>query len=140
LKVFYTPAANGAAPQIIDISVNGIGMYCRQDRDELSKLHPGLLEDDSSVVRLQIENCLRTEPTPCSEDEWIDSLECLPPVDWVRRGGGESFKMSERISGRMTKIFARFDSRCWSFVDTGDLTHFEIMNRVKLADQGEPVV
>jgi hypothetical protein len=140
MKVFYTPSVNGAAPKIIDISVNGIGMHSHKDRNELAKRYPGLEEGEADFVREQIENCLRTQPTPCTEDDWMQALECLPPLGWIRRGGGESFKMSERISGRMTKIFARFDSRCWSFVDTDDLTHFEIMNRVKLADQGEPVV
>lgn len=140
MKVFYTPAVDGAAPQIIDISVNGIGMHSHQDHSELAKRYPGLEEGEADAVRELIENCLRTEPTPCTEDEWTEALESLPPLGWIRRGAGESFKMLERISGRMTRIYVRYDSRYWSFVDTDDLPHFDIMTRVKLADQGEPVV
>jgi hypothetical protein len=140
MKVFFTPSVNGSTPQIVDISVNGIGMHSHQERSELAKRYPGLEEGEADAVREQIEKCLRTEPVPCAEDEWTEALECLPPLGWVRRGGGESFKMSERLSGRMTHIYVRYDGRCWTFVDTDDLSHFDIMNRVKLADQGEPVV
>ena len=140
MEVFYTPANNGAAPSIVDIAVNGIGMHSHQDLTELAKKYPGLAVGKADDVREQIENCLRTQPAPCTEADWMEALECLPPLDWTRRGGGESFKMSERLSGRMTNIYVRFDGRFWSFVDTDDLPHVEIMNRVKLADTGEPVV
>jgi hypothetical protein len=40
-----------------------------------------------------------------TEARYIDQLETLPPVDWCRGYGGESFKSMEFTGGDVTAIF-----------------------------------
>jgi hypothetical protein len=56
-----------------------------------------------------------TEPIEITEDEYTDALECLPPVAWKMTAEGDSFKMSERLSGSITGIYARIGSRFFCF-------------------------
>jgi hypothetical protein len=46
-----------------------------------------------------------------SEARYIDQLEVLPPLDWCRGFGGESFKSCEFTGGDVTAIFVSVEGR-----------------------------
>jgi hypothetical protein len=46
-----------------------------------------------------------------SEARYIDQLEVLPPLDWCRGFGGESFKSREFTGGDVTAIFVSVEGR-----------------------------
>lgn len=143
MKVFYTPACGHLVPRIIDsvVLVDGQerGQFSGKTLAELTDKYPTLVVGDADEVTRIKEDMQRTEPQSCTEEQFWEALECLSPMDWVRAGGGESFKMVERLSGRMTTIYARSGSTYWSFVDADDLTHAAIMAKVTASIRGEVV-
>jgi hypothetical protein len=139
MKVFYTPASGQLVPRVIDsvVLIDGEerGAYSRETLAELAKRYPTVTVGDLDEVSRIKEEMMRSDPEPCTEEQFWEALECLPPVDWVRKGGGESFKMAERLSGCMTRIYARSGDRYWSFTDVDTLPHRDIMVKVKMADE-----
>ena len=114
-----------------------VGQYSGETLEQIQARYPGALVGDSDEVTKAREDQLRTAPAPCTHEQFWYALECLPPMGWRNAGNGESFKMSERLSGRMTRIYARTGQRYWSFVDTDDLNHAQIMARVCAVDREE---
>lgn len=51
------------------------------------------------------------------EDTFIEALECMPPTDWIRTLGGETFKICERLTGNITTIYCRKGDRFFRFYD-----------------------
>lgn len=135
---FYVPAHDGYVPSLIDVArVNDQGETVTYFHGEtlaaLRERYPtaeliGIEEFD----RIK-EAALRTEPEPTTEEAFWEMLEVLPPLGWRRTTEGESFKMVERFSGRMTNIYARIGTTYWTFMDRDDMPHDEIMAKVKQA-------
>lgn len=122
----------GAAPQIIDIvnSLTGVGMFSGETLEQVCQRHPGVEKEALDVIVMEQEDAYRTHPQPISQDAWMQALEVLPPENWIRQGNTESFKFVERYSGRITSIFARIGSDCFTFKDVYTLSHAEIMDRI----------
>ncbi len=143
MKVFYVPATEGSMPRVIDavVLIDGEerGAYSLETLAQLDRRYPGITIGDSDDVEREREARMRTEPQACTEEQFWEALECLPPLDWQRKAGGESFKIVERLSGRMTHIYARSGTTYWSFVDRDDMTHAAIMARVTASVRGEGV-
>ena len=60
----------------------------------------------------------------------IDQLETLPPVDWCRGYGGESFKSMEFTGGDVTAIFVRYGARFFECHDLHTRHHRELIGDV----------
>lgn len=60
-------------------------------------------------------------------------LECLPPVNWIRINGTESFKFMERLSGDITYIVARIGGGFYEFNDKISLSHDVIIAKINKA-------
>lgn len=60
---------------------------------------------DDAYDRMQA--AAKTEPVEITPDKWDYALGVLPPVAWKNSGGGESFKISERLVGAITAIYVR---------------------------------
>lgn len=135
MKVFYTPAREGRAPQVIDgLRVNEqgqeVGQFSRETLEQLAQRYPGVMVGDCDDVIRQQEAMLRTDPEAITEDRFNDALCILPPEGWVQNPGGASFKMCEYLSGRMTRIYACVAGTYWTFVDAADLSHADIMDKI----------
>ncbi len=133
--VFWHTPENAVVPQCIDAVVvddKGIlrGGYSGETLEELSLRYRDPKICSMTEYSKMHENALRSDPVSCTEDEFIQALECLPPTGWKITGNVESFKMSERFSGSMTRIYVRSGSKYWSFMDRIDLSHDEIIMRV----------
>lgn len=76
------------------------------------------------------ENSCKTEPQEITEAQYIYALEVLPPVCWETAKGVESFKISERLYGNVTAIYARLGKRYFTFSDLISLTPDEIADRI----------
>lgn len=135
---FYVPAPAGQVPGMIDVSrVNDQGETVTYFHGEtlaaLRERYPTAeLISIEEFDRIK-EAALRTEPEPTTKEAFWEMLEVLPPVGWRRTTDGESFKMMERYSGRMTNIYARIGTTYWVFMDRDDMPHDEIMAKVKQA-------
>ncbi len=75
----------------------------------------------------------RTRPVPTCAEVYQEMLEILPPVNWVTVGGVESFRMSERLTGAITAIYARLGGTYWTFYDRIDLPPAEVAAKVRAA-------
>lgn len=146
VKVFYIPSHwsekhnTNIVPSVIDQAINRdgklVGKYCGESLEEVRVRYPTVVLGDLDAVVAEKEKMMRTEPDSITENDFWDALECLPPLDWQHTGSiGESFKLVERTSGRMTRIYARIGTSFWSFTDVDNLPHTEIMNKVKAASE-----
>lgn len=77
---------------------------------------------------------VKTNVSEITKERYFDMLEILPPVAWGSSGGVESFKMSERLIGNITDIYAKkrigLTDRYFTFIDKITLPHTEIRDRV----------
>jgi hypothetical protein len=77
------------------------------------------LIDAAELTRLfnEHEAGLITDPSPITEDDWHDALNCLPPSRWGHSRGVELFHISERITGDLVDWFAQVGGQYFRFVD-----------------------
>lgn len=132
---FYTP---GPVPKCIDIArMNEQGQpvtyFAGETLDELRQRYPLAEVITLDEFLTMKENALRTDPVRIEEEHYWDALECLPPLDYTIKRGGESFKMVERFSGRMTNIYAKVGNTYWMMMDIDTLPHEEIIAKVQAA-------
>src|SRR5215831_8661644 len=77
-----------------------------EDLEQIRTRYPKAEFGDFDLIYRQTEESYKTEPVEISEAEYIRALEVLPPLGWNSAKGVESFKMSERLYGIITSIYA----------------------------------
>lgn len=65
-----------------------------------------------------------------TEKDFLYALNVLPPVGWVNARGAQSFKISERLAGRITSIHLEMQGRFFRFHDDIRLSHNACCERV----------
>lgn len=102
-------------PSIIDALKEGRGTYSGETLDEIRARYPDArLMDDDEYNRIHAAYWT-SEPVEITEDEYVDALEALPPLQWRRGDYAETFKMSEFLSGSITGIYCRLGRRYFCF-------------------------
>lgn len=86
-----------------------------------------LLPADEALQRY--EDTFKSEPEEISATRYQEMLGVLPPVAWTNARGGESFRMSERLAGRVTSHFVRIGESHATFADL-PTPHEEACERV----------
>ena len=133
-QVFYTPATEKVAPQVIDIAVmrddEPVGVVSGLKLQDLRVKYPGTEIGSYDAVLAQKEAMLTTQPTEISEKDYWDALEALPPEGFRRTGQSSSFKMSEYFSGRITTIYVCTGKRYFCFKDQCTITHENAIQKV----------
>ncbi len=69
--------------------------------------------------------------TEVTAERFNDALNVLPPVGWTTRQGVESFRLSERIWGSITDIYARLGDRFFKLSDDIRLSPDIVAERVR---------
>ena len=130
----------GIMPSCIDeviIDDCGIqrGLYSGETIDQIALRYdnPQICDADE-YIDMQ-EKMLRTDPVSITEELFQEMLEVLPPVDWRSVAGVTSFKMSERLSGRMTAIYAQKGNRFWTFTDVCSMPAERIAEIINVLDE-----
>lgn len=139
MTVFFTPAREGQCPRTIDEAIAGAdgvlrGRYSGKTAAELAEQYEQPIEHaDLEAFHALHEASLRTEPTEITRDAFYAALEVLPPEDWEMVDGIESFKMSERYSGRITTIYAAAHGRrrYWQFLDRYDMPARDVAGKIR---------
>ena len=80
----------------------------------------------------------RTDVSEISEERFNDALNVLPPVGWTTRQGVESFRISERIWGSITDIYARLGDRYFVLSDDIRLSPGIVADRVAVYAASHP--
>lgn len=138
------PIEPGKAPHQLDAVLDygdGVqrGWFSDLTREELAERYQcevGVM-DVGELVRLT-DDAYRTAPVEISESQWLEALECLPPMRWERKLGVESFRCSEFYSGSITAIYACAGNRYWMFRDNAHMATEEISRRILAVVGGEP--
>ena len=87
-----------------------------------------LQRDDAMACH---EAAFRSAVSEITADTWDDMLGVLPPMAWRNDGLGESFKLSEYLSGGITSIYVAVDGRYFTFNDNATLAHADCCARVR---------
>lgn len=111
--VFCTSTGN-----IIDFVRDGAG---ETDEAAISRLKgdygTALSVMPAEEAQTRYETRFKTPIEEISAADFDDALNVLPPVAWTRSGGAESFKMSERLAGRVTTIYVAIGGKYFRFHD-----------------------
>lgn len=78
-------------------------------------------------------------PVEIDAARWDDMLCVLPPEDWHRGAGAESFKMCERTDGEWTACFVRIGARYWEMTRTASTRHAKLVDIVRAHLAAAPV-
>lgn len=81
----------------------------------------------------------RKDVSEITEARFMDALNVLPPVGWTTRCGVESFRISERIWGNLTDIYARLGDRYFLLTDDIRLSPAVIADRIAAYVSAHPV-
>lgn len=139
-RVFYAAATDKSTMYAIDyVAENADGQLVSvmdgKTQAELSQEHGReVLIADLDAYALIEENLYKTEPRQITEGEFIQALEVLPPLQWCRHQGVESFRWTEFYSGNITSIFVRHpNGTCWTFRDNAFLSVEAIQAKIEKA-------
>lgn len=72
----------------------------------------------------------RKDVSEVTEERFMDALNVLPPVGWTTHNGVESFRISERLWGNITDIYARLGDRYFVLSDDIRLSPAIVAERV----------
>jgi hypothetical protein len=136
--VFFVPGTQQVVPVIIDFAKRRpdgvfVSSISGNTLEETATRYPGAQLGECDTVVAEKESKLISEPVEITQAQFIDALEVLPPDDWQRHVYSESFKMSERLSGRITSVFVRVNDRYYEFADRDPITHEEAVEKVSRA-------
>src|SRR5204862_4770429 len=87
-----------------------------------------LEQDDAMACH---EAAFRSGVVAITVEKWDEMLGVLPPMAWRSDGLGESFKLSEYLTGGITSIYVALHGRYFSFNDNATLPHAECCFRVR---------
>lgn len=112
---------------------NGImrGLYSGETLEQLGKRYPNPVITTIDEYNVAHEAAWTTKPERITEEQYMQMLEVLPPLDWEHGKGWECFKLVERISGSITNIYARVGAEYWSFRGRDDMSAADIIAKVK---------
>lgn len=120
-----------ARQTIIDFVRDGAG---ESDEDAIRRLAPdygtALTAMPAAEAQTLYEAQFKTPVQEITEEAFYAALELLPPVGWARHSGGECFRLSERIAGRVTAIYVAMHGRHFTFSDDIRTPHQECLKRV----------
>lgn len=140
-ECYYVPGSL----HIVDVinPSTGLTQFGKKDAAEVAAEAPNAVRMSFDVALEQIDAAQTAAfVKPVSEireaDYWY-ALEVLPPVGWKSSRGVESFKMSERLCGNITSIFAQCGKRWFTLTDRCTLSADEIADRVGAYIKQNPV-
>lgn len=113
---------------------DGLTLHAHENAAQIHARYP-------SVQRLAFEDAwkladaagtarYRQAITEVTEAQFNEALNVLPPIGWTTRSGVESFRISERLWGNLTDIYARLGNRYFKLVDDIRLPAATIAERV----------
>ena len=130
-KVFFSIADRVVIDEVALENGEPVSACYREPIEVIRQRYPDVQIGTYEEAYQQIEKARITEPSEITEEAFDRALDALPPLGWYTSKEEESFKFAEFIFGSLTTIYARVGKRCFSFINSGKLTHREIMQIVK---------
>ena len=111
--VFYTLGGKNNSVPVIEDSVmededgNLFGAYSKKSWAAMGTPEKPMWVGEVEGVVRNIELANTTSPKMIDKSQFIDMLDVLPPVRWVRNAVVETFQISEKITYNITSIYGR---------------------------------
>lgn len=122
---------------------DGLTLYFRESAADILARHPAArrmaFDDACKAADEAIAAKYKQDVSEIAEARYWDALEVLPPVGFTVSDGVESFRMSERLAGSLTAIFARQGERYFTFTDDIRLPAAVIATRIKAFVAAHPM-
>ncbi|HEU0198541.1 MAG TPA: hypothetical protein VFQ88_15185 [Nevskiaceae bacterium] len=119
-----SPTANPADPRA----------HCLYSNTSLHQLraccHAPVHVITMAVFRREQLAAYRTEPSEISAEQYEEALCVMPPLNWARTNGVESFQWRERIVGSVAQFFATAAGKFYRLRDDNVLRPCEIAARI----------
>lgn len=122
---------------------DGLTLHCSENEIQVRERYPlaqrmafeeaWKLADAAGAARY------KREVSEITEAQFTDALNVLPPVGWTTRNGVESFRISERLWGSLTDIYARLGDRYFKLTDDIRLPAATIAERVAAFAASHPI-
>ena len=115
---FYVP---GDCNLIDTATADNRGMYSGETLEEILERYPGAQLMDIDEACAMAEKAKHDKYVHCpmeiTAERFEEMLNAMPPVGWKHGPGGQSFKMSERMTGMLTAIFCEIGGRYFELCD-----------------------
>ncbi|MEE5177074.1 hypothetical protein V2K54_25520 [Pseudomonas alliivorans] len=133
-KAFYVPGQ----PWVIDFAVvREDGVFVSQlhglTLDEIKALNPNAVITDYELAEALIHGDVSGKPRQILEEDYLYVRSELPMTDHFLGLNTESFKTASDTHGYT--IYARLERKCFKFKSEIDLSHQDVMRRVKISLQ-----
>lgn len=100
---------------------DGLTLHCHEDALAIRGRYPTVermsCDDAWKLIDAAALERYRKDVSEVTEERFMDALNVLPPVGWTTRNGVESFRISERLWGNITDIYARRGDRYFVLSD-----------------------
>ena len=131
----YSSTRDGVVPIVLDPCHKGadgymVGIYSRARLADLRERHPSARVVKAETYWSLHDKAWATPPVRITEEQFNDARDMLPPDNWRRLGRVEVFTMSEKLSGDMTRVYARVEDVYFRFIGRYDLPIQEILNQI----------
>jgi hypothetical protein len=122
---------------------DGLTLHARESAADILARHPAVrrmpFDEACQAADAAIAAKYLKDITEITEARYWDALEVLPPVGFAVRDGVESFRLSERLAGSITDIYARLGERYFTLTDDIRMPASAISTRVKAYVAAHPV-
>ena len=71
-----------------------------------------------------------TEPQEITQEQFIEALNCLPPLNWYFTASFECFHMSEFLVSHYTATYVRYNKRYFMWTDTAHATPTQLKEQL----------
>ena len=127
---FFVPSHNAVYDRATQLDGQWVTQREAITLESLRRLYPDAELIPATQVQEKQNEGYRRPWKEITEARYIDQLETLPPVDWCRGYGGESFKSMEFTGGDVTAIFVRYGARFFECHDLHTRHHRELIGDV----------
>ncbi len=127
---FYVPSCNTVYAWARQQDGEWVTEYGAKTLNAVRRIYPDTELLSFSGVKEAQNRGYRRQWVEVSEARYIDQLEVLPPLDWCRGFGGESFKSREFTGGDVTAIFVSVEGRFFECHDLHTLKHKALIEDV----------
>ncbi|MFK3711552.1 DUF1419 domain-containing protein [Leclercia adecarboxylata] len=127
---FYVPSHNTVYAWAKQQNGEWVTEFGAKTLDTVRSMYPDAELMPFAQVQIMQNIGYRREWTEITQARYVNQLESLPPMDWCRGYGGESFKSMEFTGGDVTAIFVRYGERFFECRDLHTLTHRALIGEV----------
>jgi len=130
-EIYYFVYKEGSrnAYTIID-KKTGICPWTGQTKEDLLVEDPELEFLEWEEFSKRIDRNTVTEPQEITQEQFLEALNCLPPLNWYLTASFECFHMSEFLVSHYTATYTRAKGRFFMWTDTVHLTPQQIKEKL----------